>query len=836
MVGIRDDFGDRRRDKKLAGTERRQVGWRKYFEEIATGEMPPLTRAQRKRGFQYGPWQRFHADEDGKISFVSIFTVLAIIMFIGLIMNTTVSVKEKIEMQNAADVAAYTSNLWRARAMNAITATNHLMGEATSVLVLVDGFGGKLLESTDGPIASEEFEKLNGELKGNRESWVTVKPLKIDGVESSDSLLNTISDIDKQLVTTLVDAMTEDDGKATAGAALYDSRVRLKKLANQIFTLKKMLNNALEFVNILAEFPPTKGFAKPVQYGLVLTHVALSTQLLPIIQEWYTLELVENAVRLVQPAKIAKGIESGLLPALTAYCDNLAKSKSGVTPWQRGLSQNLEHVRVDHKLVSLETKPKVNDLRLPIMQESPPKTEPPNSTTKGDFGIPPRGWDGGFSSKTEIEGIFREVARWFEPLQGAVGEVKDIVEPIIDAYENAKNSTGPLGDLVGGAADFMGISKFAGGFKSLFELMEQFEMTKKLVEERDKGSDKNPCINQDSDKLYRIEKFYWDDERYSQWTRATYPYVDEHRKKIVDVAKKIAKHSNFATYYVNYTNRYTLYRAYSLRKVETDKTGKPKADLNPLKKLLSQLAKDFNAALEPVDEMVDSGPAPFEAFENRVFKEILPVAKGLVANEQVREWIDKAEALDDNIRSAGQNAIASWNQDFDISREDLQALAEQIERINRIAELLSLLEELIDQFEIPRPHMWVMQQMDGRNKGDEPWINDSPMADKLFTLTSSVKRTGQQIFMSPVFFAQHLGGERECRAKSMLYNANGRGVGARSNSEIDRSNYQPNTGWDTLNWQVPVTVREWGGVSEGKAKSEVSIKWHQILVPSVERD
>jgi hypothetical protein len=799
--------------------------------EIATGEMPPLTRAQRKRGFQYGRLQRFHADEDGKISFVSVFTVLAIVLFIGLIMNTTVSVKEKTEMQNAADVATYTSNLWRARAMNAITATNHLMGEATSVLVLVDGFGGKLLESTDGPIASEEFEKLNGELKGNRESWVTVEPIKGSG--STDTLLNKISELDKQLVTTLVDAMIEDNGKATAGAALYDSRVRLKKLANQIFTLKKLLNKALKVVNILAEFPPTKGYAKPVQNGLVLTHVALSTQLLPIIQEWYTLELVENTVRLVQPAKITKGIESGLLPALTAYCDNLAKSESGVTAWQRGLSQNLEQIRVDHKLFSLEIIPKVVDLRLPVMQENPPKTEPPKAPKESNFDIPPRGWDGGFLSKTEIEGIFREVARWFEPLQGAVGEVKNIVEPIIDAYENAKNSTGPLGDFVGEVADFMGMSdELVDGFNSLFDLMDQFEKARKLGEERDKGSDKNPCINQNSDKRYRIEKFYWDDERYSQWTRATYPYVDQHRRKIVDVAKKIAKHSNFATYYVNYTNRYTLYRAYSLRKVETDKSGKPKADLNPLKKLLSQLAKDFDAALEPVDDMVDSGPAPFEAFENRVFKEILPVAKGLVANEQVREWIDKAEALDDNIRSAGQNAIASWNQDFDISREDLQALAEQIERINRIAELLSLLEELIDQFEIPRPHMWVMQQMEGRNKGNEPWVNDSPVADKLFTVSSSVKRAGQQIFMSPVFFTQHLSGQRECRAKSMLYNANGRGVGVRSNSETERSNYQPNTGWDTLNWQVPTRASEWGSVLlDGLQQSASSIKWHSLLIP-----
>jgi|GEM_PF-6845841 len=795
--------------------------------EIATGEMPPITRAQRKRGFQYGPWQRFHADEDGKISFVSVFTVLAIIMFIGLIMNTTVSVKEKLEMQNAADVAAYTTNLWRARAMNAITTTNHLMGEATAVMVLMDGFGGRLLENTEGPIPSSEYEELNGKLKKLKDVWLDVKAInEIEGSEAKD--LKWISDVDRKLVTAVIDAMTEDDGLASAGAALYDSRVRLKQLAIQLLTWKKLPNGFLKGgVNFIADFPPTKKFGKPVQYGLVLVHVALSIQLLPLIQEWYTLEVLEESVRFVQPAQIAEGIETGLLPALTAYCDNLAKSRSGTTPWHRGLTSNLDQVKAEHGLIAIEIKPQTSELRLPLVQEEPPKTDPPGNESSDRFGIPDRGWKDGFASKSFFEGILEEVGRWFKPLQNVLEPIKDIVQPIIDGYKKAEGIPG-LGDVV----DVLGISKYVDDFKDFFDFMDSFKKAEEIDRNRNEGSPENPCINQESDERYRMDKFNWDDERYSQWTRATYPYVDQHRRKIVDVAKNIAKYSNFATYYVNYTNRYTLYRAYSLRKVETDKSGKPKVDLNPLKKLLSQLAKDFNAALEPVDEMVDSGPAPFEAFENRVFKEILPVAKGFVANEQVREWIDKAEALDDNIRSAGQNAVASWNQDFDIGKEDLQAIAEQIERINRIAELLSLLEELIDQFEIPRPHMWVMPQMDGRNKGNEPWINDSPMAEKMFTVTSSVKRSGQQIFMSPVFFTQHLSGERECRAKSMLYNANGRGVGVRSNSETGRSNYQPNTGWDTLNWQVPVRASEWGSVLlDDLQQSASSINWHSLLIP-----
>jgi hypothetical protein len=794
--------------------------------------MPPLTRRQRQRGFRYSPWQRFHADEDGKITFVSIFTVLSMIMLTGLIMNTIVSVKEKLEMQNAADVAAYTTNLWRARAMNAITTTNHLMGEATAVLVLLDGFGGRLLESTDGPIQSEEFNNLNRELKDSDDVALDVRALPgINGSESRE--LKLIAELDKILVKAVVDAMTNDQGRASAGAALYDSRVRLKSLTLQIFLLKKLLNKILTSgLNTIAEFPPTKKFGKPFQYAVVLMHIACSTQLVPLLQEWYTLELIESAIRLIQPAKIASGIESGLLPALTAYTDNLAKSKSGITPWQRGLTSHLEQVKADHRLVAIAIQPDIKELRLPLIQELPPKTEPPSGGSDPSYDVPPRGWQDGFSSKTPLEAMFQKIAKLFEPLQDILDRVHDIVDPLIEGYENAKDAGGALGDLVGSVGDFMGIEKFIDPFKTFFSAINEFKRAKQMEETRNEGSQKNPCINQDSDERYRMEKFYWDDERYSQWTRATYPYVDQHRKKIIKVAKKVVKYSNFATYYVNYTNRYTLYRAYILRKVESEQPEKEKENLGPLKKLLSELASKFDAAIAPTDESLAAEPAPFENFEQTILNQILPTARGLAGNPSVRKWIEKAEKLSDNIQAAGEEAVAKWNEEFDISREDLQALAEQIERINRISELLSLLEELLDQFEIPKPHMWVLQQMEGRNKGNEPWTRDSPLAEKLFSAQATAKRNGQTIFMSPVFFTQHLAGERNTFAQSLLYNANGRNLGGKTSSESEQTRFQPNTGWDTLNWEVPVQTLEWGQVNiDVPYSSDSKLSWGSLLTP-----
>jgi hypothetical protein len=81
---------------------------------------------------------RFCRDEDGKVAIVSIFAVLAIGGMIGLVVNSGRAVREKVELQNAADAAAATTTLWMARSMNAVTTSNHLMGEATAIVVLLE--------------------------------------------------------------------------------------------------------------------------------------------------------------------------------------------------------------------------------------------------------------------------------------------------------------------------------------------------------------------------------------------------------------------------------------------------------------------------------------------------------------------------------------------------------------------------------------------------------------------------------------------------------------------------------------------------------------------------
>ena len=89
----------------------------------------------------------FHDDETGKISLLASMLMLALVALAGLIGNTGHVTTEKLELQNAADSVAYSSSLWMARGMNAVTATNHLLGEATAMAAIHEALGGPELDS-----------------------------------------------------------------------------------------------------------------------------------------------------------------------------------------------------------------------------------------------------------------------------------------------------------------------------------------------------------------------------------------------------------------------------------------------------------------------------------------------------------------------------------------------------------------------------------------------------------------------------------------------------------------------------------------------------------------
>jgi len=74
-----------------------------------------------------------HHDQRGTISIVAVFSVLALTMLMGMVLNVGRQVDGKIRMQNSADAAAYSGGVVLARGMNTLVFTNHLLCDVFAV-------------------------------------------------------------------------------------------------------------------------------------------------------------------------------------------------------------------------------------------------------------------------------------------------------------------------------------------------------------------------------------------------------------------------------------------------------------------------------------------------------------------------------------------------------------------------------------------------------------------------------------------------------------------------------------------------------------------------------
>jgi hypothetical protein len=70
---------------------------------------------------------RFHRDERGTISIITVFAFIFLAMLLGMVVNVGYQVDGKIRMQNAADAVAYSGGVVLSRGMNDLAMTNHLL-------------------------------------------------------------------------------------------------------------------------------------------------------------------------------------------------------------------------------------------------------------------------------------------------------------------------------------------------------------------------------------------------------------------------------------------------------------------------------------------------------------------------------------------------------------------------------------------------------------------------------------------------------------------------------------------------------------------------------------
>jgi hypothetical protein len=92
------------------------------------------------------PVMRMVRSEEGLITWATLLAVICFCGLIAIVFNVGRIANDKLEAQNAADSVAYSASLVQARAMNAITTANHMMGELTALYTMHHAIGGKALD------------------------------------------------------------------------------------------------------------------------------------------------------------------------------------------------------------------------------------------------------------------------------------------------------------------------------------------------------------------------------------------------------------------------------------------------------------------------------------------------------------------------------------------------------------------------------------------------------------------------------------------------------------------------------------------------------------------
>lgn len=853
---------------KIRGTNRktweltmfRGARWRQIVREIASGQTRPLTRQQRRHPRKRQLLETFHVDEDGKISFISVFVIMAFVLLIGLVTNAGISVKEKIELQNAADATAYSDALWVARSMNAVTTANHMMGEVTALSVILDSFGGPMLGN------SENYEYTSNESRAvgqQAESFKAGAPISTGGIFSSF-----IAPLDQALVEFAFEQVIGDKPeKVRSGAALYEARHTLRLGLVFAFGAKNIAAVVLDIAIALEKIPIVQFVGYGLEAVIIPVHLYLSAKIAEIVKESLILEVVETLIGGVNKRAVHNGIRTAA-ETMTLYADTVvgveAARKLGQAkgPLNQAIRETNDRMMRAHQLAAAETLPDWKDIQLPVTVELLPYAKEQQNlpaslqTIYGTWEHPGSEWQGDFESSE-----MRAIRDKFEPLREKIEWADDKLGGFAKGLGKLAGEVGGFLSDVGGTIEdgfntVFGRKKKDGG-PSVFDLINQqikaiervftaVGFLTNLPQPEKRGYAHNPCLQSDLEEEYQLSKFYWKRERRCQYVRATYPYVDDYRAPIIDFFREHTKLSNVATYYANWSNRYTLEKSYLFRRDEnqaTDDSGKTeeKGLFAQLKAKVRDLRRRFDDATDTRDEEAAGqvGVADFE----KISVDLLAAIDGFRGKiSWLEQWFRDVDGHQQLVEQLGQSVSAERG--ADISQQNLEGLTEQLARINLLDELLTLLEEITGILEIKPPHMYVMKYSDPESKGNEFWVNDSELAEELFVLIGMASRESHPMIFAPALYGNHLNKRRTAFAQAIVYNANGRDPG-NANPGL-----QPNTGWDTLNWMPPVEAPEWGDHEPSRRNespldlfgsnrrverpAEVQLNWQVKLVPLTE--
>lgn len=520
------------REQKPAVKVRFRDSLRRLLKEIYSGESRQATYNDGCGGLS-----QIHSNEDGKITLITAVTLMFFLVLFCYVANIGNSVRQKMELQNAADSAAYSTALWQARGMNAVTVSNHMMGEATGLIVMVESLGGRIQTESGKDYFSSDSLEYNIQIKALSKGAPNPMLDKLDR--------KIIDSVSKMLTEGL--RGHEKGGKHSVGATIFDAKMTLK----YAYTLSLVVKNACTFGIIAARLvPPLAVLEIPltvIDFGVTLTIVA------KVAQEYAFLEGLEVVSGML--AQGMKPIEKILIPAVSIYGATVAGQSplsaggplsSGETTVNRAAQETLERLNEAWagQRIELAMVPAVNQMTLPVTAEEPPETGSNSS-------MPESLWDGPNGRFFE-GGLMRGLQNTHRTVERLLGGGLDFIKFLLDAV-----------DFIPG----LNSDKLKEARRKIDEALDKLSILPQKPDYRN-GYPENPCHDEGS--KWKLSEFDWQAERKSQWVRATYPYVQSYREPMIywmqtGFGPLDLKLSNAATYYTHWTNRYTLAKSWEIR-------------------------------------------------------------------------------------------------------------------------------------------------------------------------------------------------------------------------------------------------------------------------------
>jgi len=399
-----------------------------------------------------------------------------------------------------------------------------------------------------------------------------------------------LNSVDKQFLEFVVKKLVSPEGdraKFKAFATIYDSKFVLKKNTTSYLIAKSIANIGF-FV------PPPWGYiSAAVAYGV---HIYSNGRLVQIGAEYVILEGLQFLVTSAPIKQIKVNvIEKQLIPALAAHGDFIAgrmgkeakkKPEAGSGIVNGSVADSLTHLGEVYK-VDAAIFPGATSFRLPIEAEPAPSLK---GTQKDE---PEWGSDELVTVKAEdvlgdlVENVNdnkARIRRRIAELQAGV-QLLNKLETDIDK-QLAKGEEVPPAERTEFLDEKQKIKtsrdekqqRIVALNKELAELQkQQDDIMSAVAASNAPGQTGSGNISALPAHLAR-DKMKQSEERYTQWVRATYPYVDSFRAPVMAQFKSVLGESKAADHFRKWTDRYTLTKSWQFRsgyrfKKTSDKRG-----------------------------------------------------------------------------------------------------------------------------------------------------------------------------------------------------------------------------------------------------------------------